>query len=162
MLSSLCLAYVHLRLQEVFGSSQWFGAMNVLFVGDILQLPPVNGSMVFQNIFCNKVIAARLDCMTSVNIWRETVKYDELTINERQKQDPEFGHLLNEVMVSCISDKTITVIFNTGIFAILMRKMVTACTFIALIARTSCRNSPAYFLPMLCALLSNAPAQTSL
>ena len=52
-LSSLCLAYVHLRLEEVFGSSQWFGAMNVLFVGDILQLPPVNGSMVFQNIFCN-------------------------------------------------------------------------------------------------------------
>ena len=48
MLSSLCLAYVHLRLQEMFGSSQWFGAMNVLFVGDILQLPPVNGSMVFQ------------------------------------------------------------------------------------------------------------------
>ena len=67
--------------------------MNVLFVGDILhvQLPPVNGSMVFQNV-CNKVIAARLGCMTSVNIWRETVKYDELTINERQKRDPEFGH----------------------------------------------------------------------
>ena len=94
MLSSLCLAYVHLRLKEVFGSSQWFGAMNVLLVGDILQLPPVNGSMVFQNIFCNKVIAATLGCMTSVNIWRETVQYDELTINERQKQDPEFCHLL--------------------------------------------------------------------
>ena len=47
--------------------------------------PSSNGSMVFQNIFCNKVIAARLGCMTSVIIWRETVKYDELTINERQK-----------------------------------------------------------------------------
>ena len=55
MLSSLCLAYVHLRLQEMFGSSQWFGAMNALFVGDILQLPPVNGSMVFQQqINCRK------------------------------------------------------------------------------------------------------------
>ena len=117
MLSSLCLAYVHLRLEEVFGSDQWFGAMNVLFVGDILQLPPVNGSMVFQNI-CNKVIAARLGCMTSVNIWRETVVYDELTINERQKQDPEFGHLLNEVRVNSISDKT---------FAQL-RKAVITCT----------------------------------
>ena len=60
--------------------------------------PSSNGSMVFQNIFCNKVIAARLGCMTSVNIWKETVKYDELTINERQKRDPEFGHLLNKVM----------------------------------------------------------------
>ena len=83
MLRSLCLAYIHLRLEEVFGSDQWFGAMNVLFVGDILKLPPVNGSMVFQNI-CNKVIATRLGCMTSVNIWRETVVYDELTIYERQ------------------------------------------------------------------------------
>ena len=47
--------------------------------------------------------------MTSVNIWRETVKYDELTINERQKRDPEFGHLLNEVMGNCISDKKKTI-----------------------------------------------------
>ena len=106
MISSLCLAYVHLRLEEVFGSSQWFGAMNVLFVGDVLQLPPVNGSIVFQNI-CNKVIAVRLGCMTSVNIWRETVVYDKLTINEQQKRDPEFGHLLNEVRVNCTSDKTV-------------------------------------------------------
>ena len=41
--------------------------MNILFVGDIVQLPPVNGSMVFQNI-SNKVIASRLGCMASVNI----------------------------------------------------------------------------------------------
>ena len=77
--------------------------------------PSSNGSMVFQNIFCNKVIAARLGCMTSVNIWRETVKYDELTINERQKRDPEFGHLLNEVMGNCISDKTITQLHKAAV-----------------------------------------------
>ena len=81
MLSSLTLAYIHLRLEELFWGDQWFGSMNVLFLGDMLQLPPVNGSMVFQNVH-NKVIAARLGCMTSVNIWRETVVYDKLTINE--------------------------------------------------------------------------------
>ena len=80
--------------------------MNVLLVGDILQLPPVNGSMVFQNN-SNRVIAARLGCMTSVNIWKETVVYDELTINERQKRDPEFGQLLNEVRVNSLSENTI-------------------------------------------------------
>ena len=85
MLSSLNLAYIHLRLEELFGGDQWFGGANVIFVGDILQLPPVNGSHVFQNV-CNKVIAARLGCLASVNIWRETVSYDELTINERQKK----------------------------------------------------------------------------
>eukprot|EP00731_Ephydatia_muelleri_P022816 Em0015g399a len=106
MLSSLSLAYIHLRLEELFGGDQWFGSMNILFVGDILQLPPVNGSMVFQNV-SNKVIATRLGCMASVNIWRETVVYDELTINERQKRDPEFGELLNEVRVNCVSDKSV-------------------------------------------------------
>ena len=114
MLSSLTLAYIHLRLDELFGSDQWFGSMNVLFFGDLLQLPPVNGSMVFQNI-SNKLIAARLGCVTAVNIWRESIVYDELTINERQKRDPEFGQLLNEVRVNCISDKTVALLHNAVI-----------------------------------------------
>ena len=41
MLSSLSLAYIHLRLDELFGGDDWFGSINILFVGDILQLPPV-------------------------------------------------------------------------------------------------------------------------
>ena len=33
-----------------------------------------------------KAILAKLGCMMSVNIWQETVTYDDLTINERQKK----------------------------------------------------------------------------
>ena len=87
MLSSLNLAYIHLRLEELFGGSgDWFGSINMLFVGDILQLPPVNGSPVFSKL-TNKLIATRMGCIASVNIWKEAVIYDELTINERQKKD---------------------------------------------------------------------------
>ena len=50
MLSNLNLAYIHLRLEELFGSADWFGSMNVMFVGDLLQLPPVNGSPVFSKL----------------------------------------------------------------------------------------------------------------
>ena len=50
MVSSLNLAYIHLRLEELFGGDEWFGSTNMLFVGDILQLQPVNGSAVFENI----------------------------------------------------------------------------------------------------------------
>ena len=57
---------------------------NVLFVGDILQLPSVNGQPVFARLD-NKAIGSRLGCMASVNIWRDTVGYDELTSNEHQK-----------------------------------------------------------------------------
>ena len=81
MVSSLNLAYMHLRLEELFGSDEWFGSRNVLFVGDILQLPPVNGNPVFEKI-AQKSLVSRLGCTTAVNIWQEFVTYDELTINE--------------------------------------------------------------------------------
>ena len=42
MLSSINLAYMHLRLEELFGDEDWFGCRNVMFVGDILQLQPVS------------------------------------------------------------------------------------------------------------------------
>ena len=65
MLSNLNLAYVHLRLDEIFGRDEWFGGVNVLFVGDILQLPQVNGVPMFDRI-TNKAVALNLGCMTSV------------------------------------------------------------------------------------------------
>ena len=45
MVSSLNLAYMHLRLEELFGTNEWFGSKNMLFVGDLLQLTPVNGNL---------------------------------------------------------------------------------------------------------------------
>ena len=50
MVSSLNLAYIHLRLEELFGGNDWFGSRNMVFVGDLLQLQPVNGSPVFEKI----------------------------------------------------------------------------------------------------------------
>ena len=106
MLSNLNLAYVHLRLDEIFGRDQWFGGVNVLFVGDVLQLPPVNGAPVFDRL-TNKSVASKLGCMTSVNIWQDNVLYDELTINERQKKDQAFSLMLDEVRRGCPSPQSI-------------------------------------------------------
>ena len=100
MLSNLNLAYVHLRLDEIFMRNKWFGGINVLFVGDILQLPPVNRAPAFDRI-TNKSVASKLGCMTSVNIWQDTVLYDELTINERQKKDQVFRSMLDEEQRGC-------------------------------------------------------------
>uniref|UniRef100_A0A1X7VU73 Uncharacterized protein n=1 Tax=Amphimedon queenslandica TaxID=400682 RepID=A0A1X7VU73_AMPQE len=54
--------------------------------GDLLQLPPVKGRPVFKKI-SNKLVKTRLGAANAVNIWKETVEYDELLINERQKGD---------------------------------------------------------------------------
>ena len=52
-------------------------------------------------------INLKLGCMTSVNIWQETVLYDELTINERQKADLVFSSMLDEVRRGCPSPETL-------------------------------------------------------
>ena len=67
MVSSLTLTYMHLRLEELFGGDEWFGCRN-MFVGDLLQLQPVNGNPVFQNI-TQKALLHKLGWTASVNIW---------------------------------------------------------------------------------------------
>ena len=63
-------------------SNDLFGSKNIIFVGDLLQLPPVNGRPVFQNVN-STIVKQRLGSGCAINIWKETVEYDELTINER-------------------------------------------------------------------------------
>ena len=48
-----------MRLEDIFGADKWFGSKNILFVGDLLQLPQVNGRPVFHKI-SNKLVKTRL------------------------------------------------------------------------------------------------------
>ena len=75
-----------------------------MFVGD-LQLQPVNGNPVFQTI-TQKALLHKLGCTASINIWRDSVIYDRLTING--KSDAEFATMLDCVRCGCPTDKTIT------------------------------------------------------
>ena len=57
MVSSLKLAYMHLRLEELFGGDTWFGCRNITLFG----------------IYCNynpsvEAILHKLGCVTSINI----------------------------------------------------------------------------------------------
>ena len=60
-----------MRLEDIFGTDEWFGSKNILFVGDLLQLPP--GRPVFNKI-SNKLVKSRLGAANAVNIWKETVE----------------------------------------------------------------------------------------
>ena len=105
MLSNLNLAYIHLRLEELFGGTDWFGSINIMFVEDLLQQPPVNGDPVFSKL--NQKAMSKLGCMGSGNIWKETIIYDELTINERQKSDPVYSKVLDEIRRGCPSEQSL-------------------------------------------------------
>ena len=104
MVSSLNLACIHLRLKKLFGGNEWFGSKNMLFVGDILQLQPVNGNPVFHNISQTSLVY-KLGCVAS---WSDYVLYDELTINECQKGDKEYSSLLDNVRRSCPTEECLS------------------------------------------------------
>ena len=54
-----------------------------------------------------KSLSFKLGCAASVNIWRDSVVYDELTINERQKNDKEFSSMLDCVRRGRPTDETL-------------------------------------------------------
>ena len=43
IVSNLNLVYLHMRLEDIFGTDEWFRSRNILFVSDLSQLPPVKG-----------------------------------------------------------------------------------------------------------------------
>uniref|UniRef100_A0A1X7UCH2 ATP-dependent DNA helicase n=1 Tax=Amphimedon queenslandica TaxID=400682 RepID=A0A1X7UCH2_AMPQE len=114
MVSSLNLTYIHMRMNDLFESDEWFGGKNVLFVGDILQLPPVRGQPVFDKVTAS-TLKYRLGSMGAVNIWRDTVTYDELTINERQKTDQKFSEMLDKVRRGFPDDETLATLSERGL-----------------------------------------------
>uniref|UniRef100_A0A1X7UEI0 ATP-dependent DNA helicase n=1 Tax=Amphimedon queenslandica TaxID=400682 RepID=A0A1X7UEI0_AMPQE len=60
---------------------------------------------------CHQLIVGqcliKLATTNAVNIWKETVEYDEQTINERQKGDETFFKMLDSVRHGCLTDETI-------------------------------------------------------
>ena len=106
MVSNLNLTYLHLRLDDIYCSNDWFGSKSIIFVGDLLQLPLVNGRPVFQN-GCSTIVKQRLGSGCAINIWKETVEYDELTINERQKENQEFFAMLDCIRCGCTMEETL-------------------------------------------------------
>jgi len=52
--------------------ANWFGSVNMLFVGDLLQRSPVNEAPVFCKIM-NAVIAAKIGSIGAPNIWMDCV-----------------------------------------------------------------------------------------
>ena len=109
MVSSPNHTYIHLRLQEIMGGNEWFGGVNVMFVGDLLQLQPVSGEPIFEKMKRSSM-SRKIGGIASRNIWQEVVTYDELMINERQKDDKEYSELLNFVRCGETSEETIRVL----------------------------------------------------
>ena len=112
MVSNVTLLYIHLRLTEIFQTeveNGWFGKRNMLFLGDLLQLPPVFEGPVYTPLTA-KLTQKYTGCVGAVNLWRDLFSYLEWTINMRQKDDKQFVGLLSRVRLGCIVNEDIKVL----------------------------------------------------
>ena len=122
MVSNVTLLYIHLRLTEIFQTEEtedgWFGKRNMLFLGDLLQLPPVFEGPVYTPLTA-ELTQKYTGCVGAVNLWRDLFSYSELTINMRQKDDKTFVDLLARIRLGCITSKDIKLLSE--------RKMKLSC-----------------------------------
>ena len=97
MVSNVMLLYIHLRLTEIFNTSDikdgWFGCKNILVFGDLLQLPPVFEQPVYTTL-TSAIVHKHTNSPGGADIWQALFEYDELIINMRQKDHREFTELL--------------------------------------------------------------------
>ncbi|XP_029162230.1 uncharacterized protein LOC114933816, partial [Nylanderia fulva] len=106
MISNLTLIYIHLRLSEIFDTSDcddgWFGRKHILLFGDLLQLPPVREDLIFTHLSDQK-IANYLGSLNAVNLWITLFEYDELIINMRQQGDNSYRELLSRIRIGLVT-----------------------------------------------------------
>ena len=112
MVSNVMLMYIHLRLSEIFDTSKsddgWFGKINIIVFGDLLQLPPVNEDFAFIEMSKEKIDKC-VGAMISFNLWL-LFEYEELIINMRQKNDMLYSEILSRVRLGLITTSDVKIL----------------------------------------------------
>ena len=94
LVSADMLYRIHMRLKEIFQTNVDipFADINMLLVGDLLQLPPVRGALVFKTPF-NLEFASNKD---NLNLWGSHAPM-LLKHNHRQGEGKEWANSLNRI-----------------------------------------------------------------
>ena len=96
MVNNITFQYIHKRMGEISGQKEeTFGGMNVIFVGDLLQLKPINEGEVFETV-TKPQNRKYLKGLLAPTIWQD-LEFHELTINQRQEDNPRFANILGNV-----------------------------------------------------------------
>ena len=103
MVGNKMLNYINRRLQQIMGSSDMFGGLSVIAVGDLFQLKPVFDGWIFKDL-ANEYSALAL------NIWKDHFAMFELDQVMRQKDNAEFANILNRLRIGQQTEMDIRVL----------------------------------------------------
>jgi len=103
MMSSTTILFIYTRLTEIMANSQFFGGISVILFGNFLQLPPVKGNQPFVQV--TQLEAKQcIGSVAALDLW-SIFRYEELTINIRQKGDDRYAALLSNIRVGKLTDE---------------------------------------------------------
>ena len=103
LVSADMLYTIHMRLNEVFQTNNkvdLFANVNMIVVGDLLQLRPVQGTYIFKTPLNLKYQANK----DTLELWK-SFKPMILAHNHRQGEENEWADALNEFRVGIVSEK---------------------------------------------------------
>ena len=100
MITSDMLINIHRRLCDVFQSKDLFGGISVVLVGDLLQLPPVQGRFIFDRPLGEKAAIAH----DLFSIWKEFTPVI-LEHNHRQGDASTWADALNRFRFGKVTDE---------------------------------------------------------
>ena len=101
MIGNTNLNQIHSRLNQLYGmkgTTDFFGGINIIFVGDLFQIPPVQQSKIFDP----RGLAA-----LGINFWKDLVSFSELNEVVRSKGDTEFTSLCHRLRIGVHTDNDI-------------------------------------------------------
>ncbi|PAV63300.1 hypothetical protein WR25_02411 isoform E [Diploscapter pachys] len=118
MISNVMLTKIHMRLQDIMGNQKLFGGMSILFLGDLMQLPPVMSFPPFFSLSSNQIRYTFGWTGYNIDLWNEIDSYSELVKNMRQKGDVEFGQIVSRLRIGEMTDDDIRVLASRFITVI--------------------------------------------
>ena len=90
MVGNRLFNYINRRLQEFFSTTESFGGVSIIAIGDLFQLKPVMDSWIFDDLKGGYGPLAS-------NLWVQHFHMFELNEIMRQKDDQTFAELLNRL-----------------------------------------------------------------
>ena len=107
MMSYLVLRMIHLRLCQIKNNNDLcFGGVNIILMGDLLQLKPIYGGCIFEQPINLKHEPNLWQLFTMHVLWR----------NQRQINDPHYGDLCSRIRLGQQTSDDLNVLNNRHIY----------------------------------------------